>query len=146
MMLKIFKLILLSSFILQTSCEITFKRKNMGDDFSKTITNNLVPNKKLSKEEKKRIKDFSIISKYYSDAANTTIRNEMITHTEISKKQEKQLIVDKIISRDIQVMPLPIELERMLSNLTLNHIRVQAGVHIILMDVKTRRIIYLIKI
>jgi len=145
---QILKLILLSCLILQSGCDITFKRK---------VTPNEATSVEMSPDEKKSDKkvllkrtvgnkDSDIIISYYADAANATIRKDMITHTEVSKKQAKKLVVGKIIPRDIQIMPLPLALERILSALPLDVIRVQVGTRVILMNVKSRLILEVINI
>lgn len=144
----ILKLILLSCLILQSACDIAFKRKatlneaapvEMSQDDNKS-------DKKVLLKSKSRSKDFDIIISYYADAANATIRKDMITHTEVSKIQAKKLVVGKIIPRDIQIMPLPLALERILSALPLDVIRVQVGTRVILMNVKSRQILEIINI
>ena len=149
---QILKIVLLMSVILQAGCEITFKRKSSNTESAQSgmISDKNQPIKEQSSnsssEKKSLSKNFKIISLYYSNPVNATVRKDMITHTSISKKQENKLVVGKIIDRDIQVMPLPLELERILSPLPLHVIRVQVGMRIILMNVKTRRILEIIKI
>lgn len=137
---KILKLILLSSILLQTGCDITFKKKTTSDEAHKSDS------VKANSKYKAVNKDTHIINTFYSDEANAVIRKDMISHTAVSKKQEKKLVVGKTIPRDIQVMPLPLELEKRLSALSLNTLRVQVGTRIILMDVKSRQILVVIKI
>lgn len=150
---QMIKLALLSFLVLQVGCDLTLKKKNhqiadsqkstkVENNSGKTGSNNKVATAKnvtLSRDEK-------IIISFYADAENAIIRNDMISHTEVSKKQAKKLKVGKIIPRDIQVMPLPITLEKRLSSLPLDRIRVQVGVRVVLMDVKSRRILAIIKI
>ena len=145
---QILKLILLSCLILQSGCDITFKRKathnktaavEMNKDDNKS-------DKKVLLKPKVGNKDSDIIISYYSDAANATIRKDIITHTEVSTKQAKKLAIGKIIPREIQVMPLPLALERKLSALPLDVIRVQVGTRVILMNVKSRQILEVINI
>jgi len=74
------------------------------------------------------------------------IRKDMISHTKISKRQAEKLKIGRIIPREIQVMPLPIALEKILPSLSLHVIRVQVGTRVILMNVKSRQILDIIKI
>lgn len=168
------KLILLAFLVFQLGCDITLKRKDkkhqMMDPASsnQAESNEVGSNKikenisesnqmKMSPKDGKtskasRVKkvmrnnDSNIIVSYYSDAANTVIRKDMISHTEISKNQAKKIKIGKILPREIQVMPLPIALEKRLPSLSLHVIRVQVGTRVILMDVKSRRILDIIKI
>ena len=145
---QILKLIVLSCLIVQSGCDITFKRKvtqnktapvEMSQDDNKSDKKDLLKHKVGNK-------DSDIIISYYSDAANAIIRKDMITHTEISKKQAKKLVIGKVIPREIQVMPLPLALEKILSALPLDVIRVQVGTRVILMNVKSRLILEVINI
>lgn len=146
MNLQIFKSLLLISIILQAGCAITFKRHSTNDAGAQIKTSKEQPDKKETAKIKAWKKDSRIIQSYYTDVANANIRKDMISHTQISKKQEKNLLVGEVIPRDIQVMPLPLVLERKLSGLPLHVIRVQVGTHVILMNVKSRRIDNIIKI
>lgn len=151
MNLKILKLILLTSIFLLASCDITFKRASESATGFKTVpSEEQQANKALTKEEQKQRKrwknDFLIIKSYYADVENRTIRKDMLSHTTISKKQEKNLVAGKTVPRDVQVMPLPMILERKLSTLPLDIIRVQVGTHVVLMKVKSRQIIDVVKI
>jgi len=146
MNLQILKLLLLISIILQAGCDITFKRHSTNDADAQIKISKEQPDKKQTIKNKAWIKDFRIIESYYADVANASIRKDMISHTKISKKQEQKLVVGEVIPRDIQVMPLPLVLERKLSNLPLHVIRVQVGRHVILMNVKSRRIDNIVKI
>ena len=144
----IVKLILLGCLIFQAGCNITFKRKETHNETAPVGMNqeDNKSDKNVSVKNKGSNKDFNIIISYYSAPANATIRKDMITHTEISKKQEKKLVVGKIIPRGIQVMPLPLALEKNLSQLPLHVIRVQVGIRVIFMNVKSRKILEIIKI
>ena len=143
------KIILISCLIFQTGCGIKFKRKLSNNVDTKVAVkeNNLHSSETV--KDKKSIKseiffskkDSHIITRYYSDMANAIIRKEMIRHSIISKKQEKKLVSGEIIPRDIQIIPLPLKLERRLSSLPLNVLRVQIGTHVILMNVKSRKIL-----
>jgi len=146
MNLQILKLLLLISIILQAGCAITFKRHSTNDAGAKVKVSKEQPNINETVKNKIWEKDFRIIETYYADTANASIRKDMISHTKINKKQQKNLLVGEVIPRDIQVMPLPLILERRLSDLPLDVIRVQVGTHVILMNVKSRRIVDIIKI
>lgn len=159
MKLQTIKLTLLTCLVFQLGCDITLKRKDKKHQMVAQVGSNQVESTQIKmspKDEKKskasRVKkvmrnyDSNIIISYYSDAANAVIRKDMISHTEISKKQAEKLKVGKIISRDIQVMPLPIALEKRLPSLSLHVIRVQVGTYVILMNVKSRQILNIIKI
>lgn len=138
---KILNFILLSCLFLQSGCDITFKRKT-SDDESSSVEMSEDANKTDTKViQKNKSKDFYIIVAFYSDAANATIRKNMIMQTEVPNKQAEKLVVGNIIPRKMQVMPLPLRLEKILSALPLNVIRVQIGTRVILMNVKSRQIL-----
>lgn len=147
MISQILKLTLISCIVFQLGCDITFKRKSDGKSSSyvaiKNIKNKTV---KIKNSDAFSNKDVRIISSYYKDDSNEMIKQDMITHSKISKKDEKKLVVGKIIPRHIQVIPLPLKLESSLSSISLNMLRVQVGKNIILMNVKTRKILGIIKI
>ena len=158
------KLIILIFLVFQAGCDLTLKRKDKKHQVTGPIQENQVGSNKAESNQMKMIpqdektsKELSvrkvirnnnsnIVVSYYSDTANVIIRKDMISHTKISKKQAKRLKVGKIIPREIQVMPLPIALEKRLSSLSLHVIYVQVGTRVILMDVKSRRILDIIKI
>lgn len=145
---QIVKLIILSCLLFQYGCDITLKKKETNNN---TVSFEKSKDDKTTKKNdsaKRNVgnKDFDIIISYYSDKANAGIRKDIITHTEISEQQAKKLVVGKIIPRDIQVMPLPLALERILTQLPLHVIRVQVGTRVIYMYVKSRKIIEIIKI
>lgn len=151
----ILKLMLFSCIIFQVSCDITFKRKvkKEVEDALIIIDEQLKSTKKTDKD-KVVLKsgsafsnsDLKIIASYYLDKTNSKIRKDMIMHTKISREQIKKLVVDEYVPKDVQVMPLPLKLNRKLSTLPLDILRVQIGTHVILMNVKTRRILDIIKI
>ncbi len=151
---SLLKLILFSCIIFQTSCDITFKRKVEKEKKAPVIIDEQLKSSKKVDENKETEKstntftknDSELISSYYLDKTNSTIRKDMIMHTKISKEQIKKLVVDEYVPRDVQVMPLPLKLNRKLSFLTLDKLRVQIGTRVILMNVKTRRILDVIKI
>ncbi|MCK4865229.1 MAG: hypothetical protein KAT06_07340 [Gammaproteobacteria bacterium] len=151
---SLLKLILFSCIIFQTSCDITFKRKVEKEKKAPVVIDEQLKssikvngNKETGKSANKFTKnDFELISSYYSDKTNSIIRKDMIMHTQISREQTKKLVVDEYVPGDVQVMPLPLKLNRNLSVLLLDKLRVQIGTRVILMNVKTRRILDIIKI
>ena len=145
---QILKLVLLSCVVFLASCDVTFKRKNAGSD---AIPVNMSNHKKsISKKTERKTafnkKDSHIIISYYEDSSNATIKKDMITQTKLSKKQNNKLVIGNIVPRDVQVIPLPLKLERILSALPLQFLRVQIGKKVILMNVKSRKILDVIKI
>lgn len=144
----ILKFILVASIILQTGCDITFKRtSNIDNDLKiKQEKNKKIVSKIMESIDHFSKNDSHIIRSYYSNKENSTIRKDMIMHTKISKKEESKLKVGKVIPRNVQVIPLPLKLERNLSSLPLQLIRVQVGVRVVLMNVKSRQILDMIKI
>ena len=152
----VLKLIVLSCLIFQMGCEIQFKRKTTPATAKPA---EMIEFEKLSSKEKEKVKkdtpkkdiqfgekDSHIITLYYSNKANTIIRDDMIMQTKTSGKQEKNLVINAYIPRDVQVVPLPLKLERMLSSLPLNLLRVQVGNRVVIMNVKSRQILDIIKI
>ena len=154
----VLKLIVLSCLIFQMGCEIQFKRKTTPAtekpaemiEFEKLSSKEKEKQKVKKDTPKKDIqfgeKDSHIITLYYSNKANTIIRDDMIMQTKTSGKQEKNLVINAYIPRDVQVVPLPLKLERMLSSLPLNLLRVQVGNRVVIMNVKSRQILDIIKI
>ena len=152
----VLKLIVLSCLIFQMGCAIQFKRKTTPTTEKPA---EMIEFEKLSSKEKEKVKkdtpknniqfgekDLHIITLYYSDKANALIRDDMIMETKTSVKQEKNLVINAYIPRDLQVVPLPLKLERMLSSLPLNLLRVQVGNRVVIMNVKSRQILDIIKI
>ena len=154
----VLKLIVLSCLIFQMGCEIQFKRKTTPAtekpaemiEFEKLSSKEKEKQKVKKDTPKKDIqfgeKDSHLITLYYSNKANTIIRDDMIMQTKTSGKQEKNLVINAYIPRDVQVVPLPLKLERMLSSLPLNLLRVQVGNRVVIMNVKSRQILDIIKI
>ena len=143
---QILKLVLLSCVVFLASCDVTFKRKSAD-----AAPVNMGSHKKAKSDKTEgkvafNRKDLHIINSYYEDNSNAVIRKDMMTHTELSKEQNKKLVIGNVIPRDVQVIPLPLKLERILSSLPLHFLRVQAGEKVILMNVKSRKIIDVIKI
>lgn len=144
----IVKLILLSCLIFVSGCDITFKKQATNNKavLLEKSKDNTKTDKNVSEKSNVVNKDFDIITSFYSDKANANIRKDMISYTEISDQQAKKLVAGKIIPRDIQVMPLPLALEKILIRLPLHVIRVQVGTRVIYMNVKSRKILEIIKI
>ena len=144
----ILKLVVLSCLAGLVSCDVTFKRKSV--DTNTLPVNTEIVNEGKSNRVKNNVafdrKDSHIISSYYADKSNAIIRKDMIRQTKLSKEQNINLVIGSIIPRDVQVMPLPLKLERILSALSLQFLRVQAGEKLILMNVKSRKILDIIKI
>ena len=147
------KLFLLICLIFQAGCGLKFKRnsENIAPNQSEINENAL----KLSDKERKSLvdsgdafskEDIQLITSYYSDKANARIKQDMKLHTKLTSKQEAKLIVNKIIPRDVQIIPLPLILERVLTSLPLNVLRVHAGNKVMLINVKSRKILDIIKI
>lgn len=150
----ILKLILFSCIIFQVSCDIAFKRKVKKEPEVPVVIDEQLQTSKKAKVNKDTVEsgntftknDSRIITSYYLDKTNSAIRKDMIRQTKVSKEQIKKLIVDKHVPRDVQVMPLPLKLNRKLSELSLDKLRVQIGTRVILMKVQTRRILDIINI
>lgn len=149
------KIILIGCLIFQLGCSgIKFKRKASASTVSKHEIKGAQAKSSATddKQDKRKYgtyfskKDAEIISLFYSNVANALIRKEMIRHTTISRKQEKNLIAGKIIPHELQVVPLPLKLHKQLSSLPLDVLRVQVGTRVILMQVKSRKILDLITI
>lgn len=146
------KLILLACLIFQSGCDITFKRKNNNHKMTSvnmSQNNEHIDEENNDTEEANNTvfdRDNSTIISFYADPANAIIRKDMRKHAKVTKKQEKTLVVGKTIPRNIQVVPLPLQLERILSPLPLQLIRVQACMQVMVMDVKSRKILTVIRI
>jgi len=94
----------------------------------------------FTKSEKK------IIRTYFKGRANNRILHYAIKRSPISKKQDKKLRVSSYIPSDIQIVPLPLELDNMLRQIPLSMLRVQVGKNIILMKVNSREILDIVKL
>ena len=149
------KLLLLTCIVLQQGCGLKFKRKAVDNNMNQikvseakivNLSENNIKTPSIKNGYVFNKNDMHIIKTYYTDVANEMIRQDMISHTELSKKQNSTLVSGAIISRNIQVMPLPLKLENRLSSLSLNVLRVQIGEKIILMNVKSRKILDIINI
>ena len=146
-------ILLLIGLIFQSGCDITFKRKSIDhkmaqNEVSQSDLSQSNGTENIEATENSSIidRDMKIINSFYADPANKVISKEMRKHGKVTKKQEKQLVVGKTIPENIQVVPLPLELERILSPLPLHLIRVQACMKVIVMDVKSRQIVTALKI
>ena len=149
---KSVKVILFIGIIFLTSCDITFKRKMAIDSGVQVKTNSQKENMDNAPKVKPETEftfskqDAHIISSYFSDEANAKIRSDMVLHSAISNNKKNKIIVGEVIPHNLQVMPLPLKLERILSPLPLYMIRVLVGTNVIIMNVNSRRIVALIKI
>ncbi|MCW8899436.1 MAG: hypothetical protein OQK75_07510 [Gammaproteobacteria bacterium] len=148
------KLIVLTCLIFQSGCGITFKRKTTQETETpvEMMVSTKIPLKDNTDKETTETnrlfskKDLHLITAYYSDKANAIIREDMIKHTKTSEKQANKLSVNEFIPRDVQVIPLPLQLEKSLSSLPLHLLRVQVDTRIVIMNVKSRQILDIIKI
>ena len=153
----VLKLLIITCLMFQYGCALKFKRKSpppLNDKPVEMIQYEKQSEKKVEEKDKGKPhspekftdKDTQLISSYYADQANHIIRQDMIAHTAVTKKQEEKLVVNEYIPRDLQIIPLPLSLERSLSPLPLHLIRVHIGKRIIIMNVKSRQILDIIKI
>ena len=150
----VLKLIILSCLIFQMGCGLKLKRKvtQPQDNQVEMLEHKALLSKEVSADESSESgprfgeKDSQLISLYFKDKTNAIVRHDMMMSTQVSKQQEKTLVVGEFIARGIQVMPLPLKLERMLSSLSLHLLRVQVADNVILMNVKSRKILDIIKI
>jgi len=157
---KSIKIIFLCGLLFTTACDITFKKKSNNETPSYNASTVSEPDTKSAKDTKPTKTqtdkvvtklsftaiDKEIIQRYYKDKTNTIIAKNMSTHSESTKKQVKKLKISSHIARSIQVVPLPLELERILTTLPRFALRVQVNNKIILMDVSSREILDIITI
>ena len=149
---KSIKVILFIGIISLVSCDITFKRKTAVDSgmqvkpSSKKENVDNTSKSKIESEFTFSRKDAHIVSSYFSDKANAKIRDDMVEHSALSKNNKHKIKVGEVIPHNIQVMPLPLKLERILSPLPLYMMRVLVGKNVIIMNVNSRKIVALIKI
>lgn len=160
----VLKVLIIGCLIFQYGCGLKFKRKlpqvtnkpvemiqyetqseQQSDDKDKEKNKNK-DKIKVQTPGKFTEKDSHLISSYYADNANHIIRQDMIAHTRLSQKQEDKLVVNGYIPGNLQIIPLPLKLERILSSLPLELIRVHIGKKVIIMNVKSRQILDIIKI
>lgn len=149
-------MILVSTLFFLQGCDLTFKRKTSSDAAGKvemvketgspTQSNKPVKNEHVNKKSGTHFSDNEIqrIREFYKE--NTQMRDDMIAYSKLSKKQINSLVVNGVVKHDIQIVPLPLKLKGMLSPLPMNLLRVHVGDKVILMNVKSRRIIDIIKI
>lgn len=150
----ILKIILFSLVFIQAGCEITFKKKsNQGvtpsteqDEEGRHIPQNDEVKTTPFSTAGFNNNDTQLITSFYSNANNAVVRKDMISHTQLSKRQDNNIRVNKIIPRDVQVVPLPLNLETSLSPIALHQLRVQIGKYVVVMNVKSRLIVAIIKI
>ena len=147
------KLLLIVCLLFQTGCGLKFKKKSESITAAQPEIN--TTSRQISNKERKdlvksgnafSIEDIQQITSYYSDKANARIKQDMMSHTKLTSKQRNKLMVNEIISRDVQIIPLPLNLERTLTSLPLNVLRVHAGSRVMLINVKSRKILDIIKI
>ena len=163
--------VLLPALLALTACDITFKRKSASamteqtDKQQQTDKNSkqgkTADGKKDAKKPEQKNKDSKppvmtgknftaqdkeLIQNYFKNVNNARVFHEAAELTRLDSKRKESLKVNTILSADIQVIPLPLELERGLSTLNSNMIRVQVENLVILMDLGTRRIVEIIKI
>lgn len=153
------KCIVFISLALLTGCDIAFKRKSESNpdyqaEMRKQISEDEINDKKTNSNKSEPVKaraifsqrDTKLIKLYYGDVNKSSMLRDMVKHTWVTEKQAKTLTVTARISNDIQVVPLPLELEKLLSLLPRYSIRVQVGKNVIIMDIKSRRIIDIVKL
>lgn len=144
--------------LLQAGCDITFKRKSAAPESvkitaeqSESIKQSKDSSSNKEKKSEKNLRRFSehdikLITVYYSSEINAQVLDDMLKHTWVNSKIDEKLTVGESIPADVQIIPLPLELEKILSPLTQYALRVQVGKRVIMMDVKSRRILDVIKI
>ena len=147
-------LLILSGIIFISGCDISFKRispaavdtqNQTNSENSETLVKDQPAQKTLKNKTSFGDTDSKLIARYYSDVSNETILQNIINQTHITKKQANKLVVAERIPHNTQVMPLPLELENLLSPLPQHVLRIQIGKYVILMDVKSRQIHDVIK-
>jgi hypothetical protein len=90
--------------------------------------------------------DKNIISAYYNNKANAIILHYALKRSPLTKNQEKQLQTNKHIPAEVKIIPLPLELDKKLSQIPVSLLRVQVGKNIILMKVSSRKIVDIVKL
>ena len=150
----VLKVLIIACLVFQYGCGLKFKRKTAQTTDKPVEMIQYENGSSKQAEEKDKVlapgqfseRDSQLISSYYADKSNQVSRQDMIAHTRLSKKQEEKLAINEYIPTDLQVMPLPLSLERILSSLPLDLIRVHIGKRIIIMNVKSRQILDIIEI
>lgn len=135
-----------------SACNMTFKKKyNKSEkEISDLRIKATSPKKYQQLLEQQQGQGFSqkdkkLINLYYKDKANANTMSKAASLTPVSKKEDSQLKISHHLPPHIQVVPLPLELEKILGKLPRQVLRVQVARNIILMNVKTRKIIDIIK-
>lgn len=156
MNIQVLKLLLLLAIIFQVACSVTLKRKSNNDKVTNvemreynvsSKSESIKSSSKIAKTSLKfSAKDSEIIIAYYKNEANKIIRQDMVRRTTLSATHEKKIVVDGHIPREVQVMPLTLTLGKQLSLLPLYVLRVHIATYVVLMNVRSRRILDLIKI
>lgn len=143
---------LIASLLLQTGCKLTLKKKSDPDAVTQTEETS-VEAKTDSKSAKKKKPvplftehDTKLITLYYSNEGNAQVLEDIVKQTAVSDKVAARLKTNEIIPKDVLVVPLPLELEKILSPQPAYDLRVQVGKHVIMMDIKSRRILDVIKL
>ena len=155
------RFILLCLLLTQAGCDITLKKK-YSEKGNTTIENTKMGHKVIIKKkapgmiqkeyEQREVlkaftrKDKAIITAYYKNNEATAILHYANKHSPLDKKQEKELLISKSIPQNIQLIPLPLDLDKHLTEIPASVLRVQVSNNIILMDVRTRNIIDIIKL
>lgn len=152
------KIVLIACLVLQAGCEVTFKRKSPAVDSAQAVSQKSEsmeqndeasltkgkPSEKPARAFNER--DIKLITLYYANEGNAQVLDDMVKQTWVNNKIESQLTVNEAIPSDVQVMPLPLDLEKILSPLSAYALRVQVGKRVMIMDIKSRRILDVIKL
>ena len=152
--MKSFSLIvcLIAGLLLQSGCKIALKRKSNPDTATSPAEMSAAAEKdsKSSKAKKtSRVftqRDAQLIALYYSNEGNAQVLDDIVKQTSVSSRVQGKLKMNEIIPNDVQVVPLPLELEKILSLLSGYDLRVQVGKRVMLMDIKSRRILDVIRL
>jgi hypothetical protein len=149
--------------LLQIGCDLTLKRKSTISESTHESTPGEIseqrdsgkPSKESAVQKEDTTEkttrlfsehDIEVISLYYKNEANAQVLDDMLQQTWVNNKIEDKITVGESIPPDVQVMPLPLELEKILSPLSRYALRVQVGKRVIMMDIKSRRILDVIKL
>jgi hypothetical protein len=153
-MMKSFTLVvcLIAGLLLQSGCKIALKRKSDPGAATQSSEMSRAAEKdsKSSKDKKTaRVftqRDTKLIALYYSNEGNAQVLDDIVKQTSVSSEVQDKLKINQIIPNGVQVVPLPLELEKMLSPLSGYDLRVQVGKRVMIMDIKSRRILDVIKL
>ena len=152
--MKSFSLVigLIAGLLLQSGCNITFKRNSNQDDVAQSSEISAA-SKMYSKSSQEKIplhafthRDIKLIALYYSKEGNAQALSDIIKQTSVNSKIQSKLKKNEIIPNDVLVIPLPLGLEKILSPLSGYELRVQVGKRVMLIDIKSRRILDVIKL